>query len=180
MPGWSQICHMIAFTSSILLTGKHCSFYPESNSPYMDAISTQSLFWPSTPRTYTGTCKSFSSVSFISKRELIYNFSSYFHRIYIFSGECQAIWAEVRLITFFYLPPPSLYFPLHLAQGEWTVNICPVDQLWSCSTSKNFPAGSLSGLILNCDTIVHSFICFCFYWFTQHTCKCLLCLSHYS
>lgn len=170
---------MIAFTLYILLTGKHCSFCPEWNSSYLDVISTQNHFSPSTPRTYTNACKNFSSVSLISKTELIYISSSSFHRICIFSGKCQAIWAEIMLI-FLYLPPPTPYSPLHLVQGQWTVNICPVDQLWSCSTSKNVPAGSLSGLILNCETIIHSFICFCFYWFTQHTHKCLLHLSHYS
>ena len=72
-----------------------------------------------------------------------------------------------------YLPPPQ-YFPLHLVQGGWTINICPVDQLCSCSTSKNSPGGSLSGFTLNDTTnqssssIIHLFISLCFYTFTQH------------
>lgn len=116
----------------------------------------------------------FSLHLLISQRKLIYNVSSCFLSIFIFSSGWRAIWVEIMLIHLFTFLRLSIS---HFILCRWmnhNINICPVDQLCCYSTSKNSPGGSLSGFTSNDTTnqssssVIHLFITLCFYSFTQH------------
>lgn len=79
----------------------------DSNSTYIDALSTWRLLWPSTPRTYTNACKTFFSVFLISRRELIYNFSPCFTSVFIFSGGWPATLSRNHVDNIFLSPSPA-------------------------------------------------------------------------
>lgn len=138
----------------------------DSNSTYSDAISTRSLLWPLTPRTYTNACKTFFSVFLISWRELIYNFSSCFTSVFIFSGGWQAILSGNHVDNIFLSPSPAIFSTSPCASHKYL-------SCWPIVISlhfQEFPSWlSLRSHFkwLN-QWFIHLFICLCFYSLTQH------------
>lgn len=140
-----------------------------SNSTYTDAISMWSLLWPPTPRTYTNAYKTFFSVFLISWRERIYNLSSCFTSVFIFSGGWQATLSGNHVENIFLSPSPAIFstsprarWMNHKYLSCWPIVISLHFQEFSSWLSFRSHFKWLN------QWFIHLFICLCFYPLTQH------------